>query len=216
MTVFTSSDGEREGLFRPQALIHQREKTHSRAVITQSGAIQLCVWFSVLMLVVALVVLFLIRYKETEAARGILETVSPIQKMKAPALAIVNGIAVNEGDVVQRGQVVMTLSTVVLNGAGESDQDNDIRQLELDEQLLVQQLAIESSRYDTEIFRLSVQNQATEDLVTALTRELEMLSQRVDLSKTNLVSFERLLAQSNVSQARYDIELSNHLDIERE
>ncbi|MFT4886742.1 MAG: membrane fusion protein [Pseudohongiellaceae bacterium] len=207
---------ERSELFRPEVLIYRRDKSLSTAVISQSSAIKTMVWSSIGLMCLALLVLCLIRYKETNSARGILEPKSPSQKIRAPIEAIVTSVAITEGELVAKGQTVMTLSTLILNGNGESPQFSNIQRLKLAQESLAKELAMDERLYKSELARGSLSVAASEKSLSSLRLEATLLAQQEALSSSHLKSLASLLENSNISQSQFDRELLTHLSVERE
>lgn len=207
---------KRDELFRAEVLAHRRERNFSTAVISQSSAVKFMVWSSIGLMCLALLVLCLIRYKETVSARGILEPKSPSQKIKSPVDAIVASVAVAEGELVEKGQIVMTLSTMTLNGNGESQQFLKINKLRLAEQNLAKEMAITDGVLLGESARLALSVDALKNELSSLRLEAALLSKQESLSSSRLESLRTLLKHSNISQSQFDSELLNHLSIERD
>jgi membrane fusion protein len=207
---------ERSDLFRPEVLIYRREKSLSTAVISQSSAVKTMVWSSIGLMCLALLVLCLIRYKETNSARGILEPKSPSQKIRAPIEAIVASVAITEGEIVVKGQTVMTLSTLILNGNGESPQFLNIQRLKLAQESLAKELAMDERLYKSELARGSLSVATSEKSLSSLRLEATLLGQQEVLSSSHLKSLKSLLKSSNISQSQFDRELLTHLSVERE
>lgn len=207
---------ERSELFRPEVLIYRREKTISSAVISQSSAVKTMVWCSIGLMCLALLVLCLIRYKETESARGILEHKSPSQQIKSPNSAVVALVTVTEGELVDKGQTLMTLSTVILNGGGESQQSSTIRRLRLKEESLETQLVMDERLYKAESERHSLSIAALALTISGFELEADLLAKQEMLSRNNIQALEQLLNSSNISRSQFDRELLKHLGIERE
>ena len=207
---------ERRELFRPEVLIYRREKTISSAVISQSSAVKIMVWGSIGLMCFALLVLCLIRYKETESARGMLQHTAPSQQIKSPNSAVVALVTVTEGELVDKGQTLMRLSTVILNGSGESRQSSTIRRLRLKEESLEMQLDMDERLYKAESERHSLSIASLAFTISGLELEADLLAKQEALSRSNIQALAHLLNNSNISQSQFDRELLKHLGIERE
>ena len=207
---------ERRELFRPEVLIYRREKTISSAVISQSSAVKIMVWGSIGLMCFALLVLCLIRYKETESARGMLQHTAPSQQIKSPNSAVVALVTVTEGEIVDKGQTLMRLSTVILNGSGESRQSSTIRRLRLKEESLEMQLDMDERLYKAESERHSLSIASLAFTISGLELEADLLAKQEALSRSNIQALAHLLNNSNISQSQFDRELLKHLGIERE
>jgi membrane fusion protein len=214
--VIDNNPDKRVELFRAEVLVHRREKNLSTAVISQSSAVKMMVWSSIGLMCLALLVLCLIRYKETVSARGILEPKFPSQKIKSPVDAIVTLVAVAEGELVEKGQRILTLSTMILNGNGESQQFLKIKRLRLAEQNLTKEMATVDGLFKGESARLALSVDALKNELSSLRLEAALLDQQEALSSRHLESLRRLLNRSSISQSQFDSELLSHLSIERD
>ena len=140
-----------DNLFRERAIAHKMLGSPSAPVIALANyfKLQLVLW--VLLLLVAMYLLTKTTYKETVAARGVLEPVGDVQKIVSAVAARVEKIHVNLGESVERGDILASLSTGIYNGEGASVVQENIQQLHTDRGLLVkksqvQQLAQQNSK----------------------------------------------------------------------
>ncbi|MFK7863503.1 MAG: HlyD family secretion protein [Pseudohongiellaceae bacterium] len=203
-------------LFRPEVLIYQQERKAGRAVISQSSAIRYLVWSSIFLLCIALIVLCFMRYKETQPARGILEHRSVSTKTKSPVSAVVTKIYIEEGEFARKGQVLMTLSTEILDGDGQSQIHAVIERLRIDREEILKKLDAQRSHFSIENKRLVANTTSLKETAKVLKIEAELLDQKMKLSNNALSSFESLLATAGVSQMQYDREVVLNLDLARD
>jgi membrane fusion protein len=145
-----------------------------------------------------------------------LEHKSPSQQIKSPTSAVVALVTVTEGELVDKGQTLMTLSTVILNGSGESQQSSTIRRLRLKEDSLETQLVMDERLYKAESERHSLSIAALAFTISGFELEADLLAKQETLSRSNIESLGHLLNSSNISQSQFDRELLKHLSIERE
>tara|TARA_B110000858_G_scaffold196515_1_gene255519 strand:+ start:25198 stop:25563 length:366 start_codon:yes stop_codon:yes gene_type:complete len=109
-----------DNLFRERAIAHKILGSPSAPVIALANysKLQLILW--VILLLVATYLLTKTTYKETVAARGILEPVQDVQKIVSPVAARVEKLHVNQGERVERGDILASLSTGIHNERGAS------------------------------------------------------------------------------------------------
>lgn len=212
----TNSLVERKSLFRPEVIVYQREKKTSSAVISQSPVIRAMAWISAILLCSALLVLCLIRYKETEQARGVLEYRSASLKTKSPLASVVSNLNVAEGDIAYQGQTLMTLTTDVLNGEGRNQKYAIIEKLGIDKDELHLKIEIAERLFLIEKERLTSNISSLTDRITVLNKEAMLLSQQRGLSDNALASLAKLLQDANLSQAQFDRETVTHLNVRRD
>ncbi|MGY8784683.1 MAG: HlyD family secretion protein [Pseudomonadales bacterium] len=202
-----------DNLFRERAIAHKMLGSPSAPVIALANyfKLQLVLW--VLLLLVAMYLLTKTTYKETVAARGVLEPVGDVQKIVSAVAARVEKIHVNLGESVERGDILASLSTGIYNGEGASVVQENIQQLHTDRGLLVkksqvQQLAQQQSRQWS---RLAVANVHSSKL--SLEEEVELLTIRIQLSDRNLLAVSTLLQAGNSSTREFDQLYQAHLEL---
>ena len=152
-------------------------------------------------------------YKETIAARGVLEPTIGTQKIRAPATARVKDIRVKLGDAVERGDILASLSTAVFDQQGAPHDRDKIKQLESDRDLLAQQYALHQ--------QVQQQSRLWNELVSArlhastlsLQREAGLLLSRTQVSDRSLQAFSKLHASGNSSDTEYDRQQLVHLEL---
>ena len=145
-----------------------------------------------------------------------LQHTAPSQQIKSPNSAVVALVTVTEGELVDKGQTLMRLSTVILNGSGESRQSSTIRRLRLKEESLEMQLDMDERLYKAESERHSLSIASLAFTISGLELEADLLAKQEALSRSNIQALAHLLNNSNISQSQFDRELLKHLGIERE
>lgn len=200
-------------LFRERAIAHKMLGPPSTPVIALASYFKLQLGFWVILLLVATYLLTKTTYKETVAARGVLEPIQDVQKIVSPVAARVENIHVNRGERVERGDILASLSTGVYNGQGGSTVQEKIQQLRSDRELLVkkfqvQKLAQQQSRRWSRLAVLSVHNSKL-----SLEQEAELLTTRTELSDRNLKAVSTLLQSGNSSSREFDQQYQVHLEL---
>jgi len=202
-----------DNLFRERAIAHKMMGPPSAPVITLASyfKLQLSLW--VTLLLVATYLLTKTTYKETVAAPGVLEPVHDAQKIVSPVAARVEKIHVNQGERVERGDILASLSTGIYNGQGVSVVQEKIQQLRTDRELLirkfeVQQLAQQQSKHWS---RVAVANVHSSKL--SLEEEAALLTTRTQLSDRNLQAVSTLLQSGNSSTREFDQQQQVHLEL---
>ena len=202
-----------ESLFRERAIAHKMRGPQSAPVITLASYFKLQLGLWVALLLVATYLLTKTTYKETVAAPGVLEPVHDAQKIVSPVAARVEKIHVNQGERVERGDILASLSTGIYNGQGASVVQENIQQLRTDRELLirkfeVQQLAQQQSRHWS---RLAIANVHRSKL--SLEEEAALLTTRTELSDRNLQAVSTLLQSGNSSTREFDQQQQVHLEL---
>ncbi|PCI75079.1 MAG: hypothetical protein COB20_13635, partial [SAR86 cluster bacterium] len=200
-------------LFRERAIAHKMLGSPSAPVITLANYFKLQLGLWVILLLVATYLLTKTTYKETVAARGLLEPIQGAQEIISPVAARVEQIHVNLGEKVERGDILASLSTGIYNGQGDSVVQENIQQLRTDRELLVkkfevQQLALQQSRQWS---RFAVANVHSSKL--SLEAEAGLLTTRTQLSDRNLQAVSTLLQSGNSSTREFDQQHQAHLEL---
>ena len=207
---------ERKELFRVEAVLHKSDRSHSAPVIHQKGMFRTLIWLSAALLLLALILVTRMNYKETEAAQGILEPSRGVQKIVSPAAAMVIEISVEEGQIVTSGQVLATLSTSLFDHSGRRSQAAQIQQLQSERDLLEQEQVIHEQLHEQSAARIRAAILNLKISVGIVTKESEILISQTTVSNYNLDSLRRLLQNSNVSQSQYDQRYLTHLNLLRQ
>jgi len=200
-------------LFRERAIAHKMLGPSSAPVITLASYFKLQLGLWVVMLLVATYLLTKTTYKETVAARGVLEPIQGTQEIVSPAVARVENIHVVQGERVERGDILASLSSGIYNRQGDSAVKENIHQLRTDRELLVkkfrvQQLAQQQSKYWSRLASENVHNSKL-----SLEEEVELLATRTELSDRNLQAVSTLLQSGNSSTREFDQQYQAHLEL---
>lgn len=191
-------------LIRPEVMRYRHEQQYATVLITRTAMMRTFTGLTTLCLCLAMFVLVAIRYKETIPARGILESVNPAQQLYSPAIATVSQLFVAEGDLVEKGQPILTLSTEILDGDGRKQQGRAIEQLRLEAELTNRNYRVAEQLYTTSTRQLASKFLRTQTELEGVRGEASTAVQRLDLSKRNLEALDALLQRSNISKYQYD------------
>lgn len=202
-----------DNLFRERAIAHKIMGPPSVPVVTLANYVKLQLGLWVVLLLVATYLLTKTTYKETVAAPGVLELVHDAQKIVSPFAARVEKIHVNQGERVERGDILASLSTGIYNGQGASVVHENIQQLRADRELLVKKLQVRKleQRQSRHWGRLAVANIHSSKL--NLEEEAQLLATRTQLSDRNLQAVSTLLQSGNSSTREFDQQQQVHLEL---
>ncbi len=202
-----------ESLLRDRVIAHKLVGPQSAPVIAieNHSRLQLGIW--VLLLIVATYLLTKTSYKQTLAARGVLEPRVGVQKIVAPAAARVARIHVRQGDRVAKGDVLASLTADIYNESGGSVHRQNLSQLRehrslIEEQLRTEQLTRNQSRHWNKNAAETIRGSRSN-----LEKEAEYLAIQLTLSDRNLQAVTRLLETGNSSTREFDQQYRAHLDL---
>ena len=207
---------EREELFRPLAVTHRSGRPYPAPLIFQHNILTGLGWLLTLLLICVLVVLGSTNYKETETASGILESRKGSQKIVAPVSAMVKEILVQLGQRVEKGQILVALSSSVFDYAGRLSHQSQLQHLCTQRSLLLRQVEIQQQIEDQSRDRLLVEDESMLRSVEIIKREAGLLSLQLGTSERNLTSIAVLLENGSASQFQYDRSYTAHLELLRQ
>lgn len=207
---------ERKELFRPQAVAHRSGRSYSSPIIFQHHILAHLAWLLAALLVCLLMVLGMANYKETEIALGILKPREGSQKIVAPVSAMVKEVVVRVGQSVEKGQILVALSTSVFDYAGRLSHRPQLQHLDAQRNLLLRQLDIQQLIQDQKRLRLLAEDESLLASMESVDREAELLSLQLETSAGNLLSIAVLLDNGNLSQSQYDQSYTSHLGLLRQ
>lgn len=200
-------------LFREKAIAHKILGPPSEPVITLTSYFRLQLVLCVALLLVATYLLTKTTYKETVAARGVLEPIHGTQKIASPIAARVENIYVAQGERVEGGDILASLSTGIYNDRGDSAVERNIQQLRTDRELLVSKFQVqEQAQQQSKLWStLAVANVHTSKL--SLEEEADLLATRTELSDRNLQAVSTLLRSGNSSAREFDKHYQAYLEL---
>ncbi len=204
---------ERDKLYRDTALAHKMLGPQSAPVIRQRSYLKVQLWLWSAILMATLYLLTKTQYKETAAAMGVLQPSAGTQKIISPATAVVKDIYVESGDHVKKGQMLASLSTDLFDARGHSRQEELIRQLHSDRQLLLKQITVQQNSRNLSRNWNTVARSNLQQNRENLQREAELLAVRINISDKNLEALAKLLGGGNISPLQYDRQYATHLEL---
>lgn len=156
------------------------------AVVQRSVPVILASLIAAILFITLVFLLFTTRYKETQQAKGILQSQGRSQQVTAPAPGRLVRWHVEEGDLVTSGQLLATLSRSVYDGSGARRSAVQARELQARLNLLGKEIELTNARFDAE--RSELQNLLDDEL-----QALELIEEELDLSVERLAIGERQL-----------------------
>jgi len=203
---------ERDGLIRPQVLLHQQGPKAASIVISQSNAMASLAWALCVSVTALLIILFSIRYKQTLPSPGVLESSIPPLEFVSPANARVAEVFVVEGQDIAKGDVLAVLSKEVINGAGYNAEEASIAQLALQASLLEKERKLSEQIFLANRNQLKARISLLEEKLDRLNESVALGAARLKVSGANLKSLSQLLENSSVSKLQHDQQQLHYLD----
>jgi len=164
-------------LFRQEVLDFQRHNRQwGRVVPLQPMSIRLMVWSVVAATAVVIAFLFFAQYARKETVAGYLTPSSGTAKVFAARQGTISAVYVEQGEKVDAGQRLLTVSTGEVDANGKDVNAVMLSTLEQQRQSLTRQIATEVQRTASERQRLTAQTQRLEAERSLI--DLQMATQR--------------------------------------
>jgi membrane fusion protein len=207
---------ERKALFRSEVVAHRSQQSFSVPMDFHHGLLSILFWLLTIVMIFGLALLALVSYRETETAVGILQPSNGSQKIVAPTASMVKQVMVREGQSVDKGQILVALSSSRFDYAGKLSKTSQIQQLQSQQFSLHKQIEVEGEiQQQASAGRLALQASLLTS-VEIVDTEAQLLELQLDTSERALDSIALLLESASASQAQYDQQHSSHLGLLRQ
>lgn len=205
---------ERTELFRPEILQRRIDNRFGTPLYQQHSLLRGSVLLCILLVIVLLTLLVITPYKETEPARGVLVSRQGAHKVVAPVTAVVQHIDVQPGESVRKGQVLATLLSATFTADGSRVEQQQIKQLDEQQHLLQQQLALQSELLEQHHQQLRAAIDELEIARDLIDGEAQLLQQQLQLKTTNLAAMQALQRSSAISKSQLEYAKVEQLDFQ--
>jgi len=191
----------RRPLFRQEAIeFQQHNRQWGRVVPLQPLSVRLTVWFITAAVAAVIAVLFFAQYARKEIAAGYLTPASGTAKVFVPQQGTITAIYVEQGQPVEEGQPLLTVTTSQIATNGNDVNATVLNILEQQKQSLTHQIAAEVHRAASERERLSAQMQEVETEVGDLGPQMAIQRERIRLLERMAETGAQLSSRGLVSQ----------------
>lgn len=171
----------------------------------------------VMLFVTLVFLLFTTRYKETQQARGILQSPGRSQQVTAPGPGRILRWHVEEGDEVIQGQSLATISRSVYDGSGARLSAVLAKELQARLNLVRKEIELTSKRIDAEHTELDKQLDDELQALKLLEQEWNLSAERLAIGERQLRAFHTLQKNTNAtSLAEVDRQKISILELRRQ
>lgn len=202
---------ERTELFRPQAVAARYGGPGSAPVLQQNGLVKTLLFMVIVLLGMAVSLLGLTRYRETEPARGLLESRRGSYRVVAPAAAVVDQVHVTAGQKVARGQVLASLQRTRFDDEGRDMQELELAQLREQQGLLEEEQGVIAAHYAERSARLAGIISAQQASLKLGDEEGALYQEQLALATARLATMEKLESRGAISESQLDQSRLDHL-----
>jgi len=191
----------RLSLFRQEALEFQRQdRQWGRVVPLQPLPTRLMVWFITAAASAIAAFLFLAQYARKETVTGYLTPASGTARIFAPQQGTISAIHVEQGQRVEEGQLLLSVTTDQIAADGEDVNASILNALARQKESLTRQIAAEEQRAASERDRLTAQIQSLETRVGYLSAQIPIQRDRVRVVERLVASASQLAPRGLVSE----------------
>lgn len=186
-------------------------------IVYQSPSMLLGALASALLFLALLVILVTTRYKETEQATGVLERGRPGQKVVAPVAARIVAWHVEEGEQVQAGQTLATLSRSVFDQQGSEFSSHVIASLEQQRRLLSEDLRLGQLQYQQQGLQRDAAAADLQQEIVLLTDDLALIDAQLEIGARQMQALHTVhVASAGISRREIDQQQLSQLALKRQ
>jgi membrane fusion protein len=191
----------RRPLFRQEAIEFQRHARQWGSVLPiQPLPTRLMVWFITSAAVSIIAFLFLAQYARKETVTGYLTPASGTARIVAPQQGTINAIYVREGQRVEEGQPLLSVTTDQIAADGKDVNTTILNTLARQKESLTRQIAAEEHRAASERNRLLSQMQGLETEIGYLNTQVTIQRERIRIVERLVASGAQLASRGLVSE----------------
>ena len=203
-------------LFRKEAVSHQGERLTGAITLAQPLSIKLTV--AILVSIASLVVVFLFnaQYSRKETVRGFLMPNKGVIKSFAAQGGTIEKLWVNDGDIVEKGQLLATLVIHQGNTDGVDLSQQLIKQINRQKSLLLDEINQHASLQVQEITNLNQRQQALVSEKQALDNQLALANQKLGLLQGQQRHFNKLSESGYLSNLEKERQQQTLLEAKQE
>jgi membrane fusion protein len=191
-------------LFRQEAVDFQRDhRQWGEVALVQPISTKVTVWFIAASVALIAVFLFLAPYARKETVSGYLTPTAGTARIHAPQHGIVSGVHVEEGQAVQEGQPLLSVTTAQVAADGQDVNVTMLDALTRQRKLLTRQISAEEDRTRSEQQRLAALIQGLETEASHIAGQIATQRERIQLMEGLVTAAARLNPRGYVSDLEY-------------
>jgi len=183
-------------LFRQEAIDFQRQhRNWGTVVLLQPVSTKIVAWFLATIVGLILVFLSVAQYARKETVVGYLTPTVGTAKIFVPQQGFVKELFVEDGQRVEEGQPLLSVSTDQVAANGEDVNKTILDVLSLQRDLINRQITAEERRAETDRERLNALIKGTETEISHLESQKKVQGKRLELSESLLSAATELSAK---------------------
>jgi len=199
------------GLFRQEAIDHQRFRIWGEVALALPRSYALVTGFIALSVFAMALFVATHSYARKEHAAGFLVPTEGIARISPPRDGTIIAVYVGEGQHVERGAPLLTVTDAETSDRGESIDDAKTDRLREQSDRLKDQIRLEHEKSHAEEQRLKSQVAGASDEIAALTRQQAIQRERVEIAHQQLVGAVELANKGYISRVEMRRRQDAHL-----
>jgi membrane fusion protein len=198
-------------LFRQEAIDHQRFRIWGEVAVALPSSFALVTTFVALSVLAAAMFIATHNYARKEHATGFLVPTEGIARIMPPRNGTITAVHVSEGQHVEHGARLLTVSGAETSDRGENIDDAKLARLREQRDRLKDQIRFERQKSDSEKQRLESQIQGAEAEITALARQQTIQTDRIEIARQQLAGAIELTGKGYLSKVEMRRRQDAHL-----
>ena len=201
-------------MLRPEA---RKFSPDSQSIVQRTAPLLLVSVVAAVLFLVLVWLLLTTRYKETEQARGVLYSSGPTQKVTAPDAGRIVRWHVNEGDQVQKGELLATISRTLYDEEGNEISQVLAADLRDKRDLVAGEITLLQDRFSIDQQRLGRSLTQNENILKLLQQELALSNEQLIIGERQLIALQTLMKKTSAtSRVELDRQRTTNLELRRQ
>jgi membrane fusion protein len=198
-------------LFRQEAIDHQRFRIWGEVAIALPKCYALVTGFIAVSVLAMTLFIASHSYARKEHAAGFLVATEGIARISPPRNGMITTVQVSEGQRVERGAPLLTVSDVETSDRGENIDEAKSQRLREQRDHLTVQVQLERQKSSAEEQRLQSQIRGARDEIAALARQQTIQIERIEIARQRVVGAVELFKKGYLSKVELQQRQDAHL-----
>lgn len=204
------------GLFRQQAIEHQKNRLAGSVLLLQPLSFSLLTIFLIALFITALIFLSFGEYTRKEVVSGYLVPNKGVLKVYAPQMAKVEAVHVSEGESVKAGQLLVTLVAERGLSSGQDSGAISLNELNQQREMLRREASAAKRLYQKQLASIKLTKKNSLKTLTKLEQQLATMERRDELYKEQLRDATELYTKGFLSKTEYASYQQQQLALQQE
>lgn len=203
-------------LFRKEAIEHQGQKLDGEVTIATHMSFTWILGLILAIVIIGCTYLVLGEYHRKEVVSGYLRPTTGLSKVYPSTTGVVDEVFVEEGQIVEKGQLLARIRIERLLASGSDVNDVIVSELIKQKQFINENLQNQKKLAEVNVDKLDSQIASTTFQVEQAEKQLELLSKRVVLSNKKVIDTQLLIDKKFASNADLEAVKDNYFAIQQQ